>query len=204
MKNLFKSLLAASIALGGITISGATHADPFKGPQTNVQQIAFNGDRNRGGKRYNNNGGGQKNYSQGRGGKNWNRGGRRNNWNNRRGRGRGHGFGNVVLGLGLGYLMFGSHRRHTQYVDRHYYEPRYSPRYVEVEREVIYRDRPTYRETVGNAQINGFEGAECLQIREYQTTLIIGGEEMEAYGDACLQPDGSWIQGAPKTVPNYN
>lgn len=32
----------------------------------------------------------------------------------------------------------------------------------------------------------------CLQEREYQTTVIVGGREVDAYGTACLQPDGSW------------
>jgi len=28
--------------------------------------------------------------------------------------------------------------------------------------------------------------------REYQTTVTIGGQQQEAYGTACRQPDGSW------------
>jgi hypothetical protein len=35
---------------------------------------------------------------------------------------------------------------------------------------------------------------ECLQVREYQTEIVIGGKTVPAYGDACLQPDGSWKQ----------
>ena len=31
----------------------------------------------------------------------------------------------------------------------------------------------------------------CLQEREYQTTVIVGGKNVPAYGTACLQPDGS-------------
>ena len=34
--------------------------------------------------------------------------------------------------------------------------------------------------------------APCLQVREYQTEIVIGGKIAPAYGDACLQPDGSW------------
>ena len=41
----------------------------------------------------------------------------------------------------------------------------------------------------------------CLMIREYQTRIIIDGKEVEAYGDACMQPDGSWRRGPPKLVP---
>lgn len=37
-------------------------------------------------------------------------------------------------------------------------------------------------------------GADCLQVREYQTRIVIGGRSVPAYGDACLQPDGSWVQ----------
>lgn len=35
----------------------------------------------------------------------------------------------------------------------------------------------------------------CLQEREYQTTVTVGGRQVEAYGTACLQPDGSWRRG---------
>jgi surface antigen len=28
--------------------------------------------------------------------------------------------------------------------------------------------------------------------REYQQTIVIGGQEQQAYGTACRQPDGSW------------
>ncbi len=40
----------------------------------------------------------------------------------------------------------------------------------------------------------------CLQEREYQTTVMVGGKEVEAYGTACLQPDGSWRRGPAKLV----
>ena len=36
--------------------------------------------------------------------------------------------------------------------------------------------------------------ASCLQVREYQTEIVIGGKTVPAYGDACLQADGSWQQ----------
>ncbi len=32
-------------------------------------------------------------------------------------------------------------------------------------------------------------GAYC---REYQTTVVVGGQQQQAYGTACRQPDGSW------------
>jgi hypothetical protein len=40
----------------------------------------------------------------------------------------------------------------------------------------------------------------CLQEREYQMQVIVGGKEAQAYGTACLQPDGSWYRGPAKVV----
>jgi len=41
----------------------------------------------------------------------------------------------------------------------------------------------------------------CMQTREYQTRITVGGKDVDAYGTACLQPDGSWKFGAPTPVP---
>ena len=41
----------------------------------------------------------------------------------------------------------------------------------------------------------------CLMIREYQTQVVVGGRVAVAYGDACLQADGSWRLGPPKIPP---
>jgi len=43
----------------------------------------------------------------------------------------------------------------------------------------------------------------CLQTREYQTVVIIAGEEKAAYGQACLMPDGNWLQGPPMIAPDF-
>jgi hypothetical protein len=40
----------------------------------------------------------------------------------------------------------------------------------------------------------------CLQEREYQMKVIVGGKQVDAYGTACLQPDGSWYRGPAKVV----
>jgi hypothetical protein len=40
----------------------------------------------------------------------------------------------------------------------------------------------------------------CLQEREYQTKVIVGGKQVDAYGTACLQPDGSWRRGPAQLV----
>ena len=44
--------------------------------------------------------------------------------------------------------------------------------------------------------------ATCLMTREYQTEILVGGELVPAYGQACLQPDGSWYRGP--AVPAHN
>ena len=44
-------------------------------------------------------------------------------------------------------------------------------------------------------------GGSCLQQREYQTTVFVGGREVDAYGTACLQPDGSWMRTPPSVIP---
>jgi hypothetical protein len=45
-------------------------------------------------------------------------------------------------------------------------------------------------------------GSTCLQEREYQTKVIVGGKQVDAYGTACLQPDGSWRR-APAQLVSY-
>lgn len=42
----------------------------------------------------------------------------------------------------------------------------------------------------------------CRQVREYWTTVTIGGKKVQAYGPACLQPDGSWRRG-PARLADY-
>jgi len=96
-----------------------------------------------------------------------------------------------ILGLGLGYMLSEASR------------PRYSQPRTVVYRQPVYRHpapvyrRPAYRQPVRPA------ATQCLQEREYQTRVIVGGEEVDAYGTACLQPDGSWRQGPATVVPEF-
>ena len=39
---------------------------------------------------------------------------------------------------------------------------------------------------------NTYQTAQGQYCREYQQTVIVGGESQQAYGTACRQPDGSW------------
>lgn len=50
----------------------------------------------------------------------------------------------------------------------------------------------------------GYDRSQCQQEREYTTKIMVGGKEQEAYGQACLMPDGSWKLGTPTPVPNFD
>jgi hypothetical protein len=82
-------------------------------------------------------------------------------------------YGLLVGGL-FGYVI-GNAQQQT------YAEPAYTPP------ETRYQPAPPPAST-------------CLQEREYQMTVIVGGKEAQAYGTACLQPDGSWYRGPAKVV----
>lgn len=41
--------------------------------------------------------------------------------------------------------------------------------------------------------VRTYQAAENQYCREYQQTIIVGGQEQQAYGTACRQPDGSWL-----------
>jgi hypothetical protein len=41
----------------------------------------------------------------------------------------------------------------------------------------------------------------CLQQREYRSKILVGGKQVDGYGTACLQPDGSWRYGPAQTEP---
>jgi hypothetical protein len=61
-----------------------------------------------------------------------------------------------------------------------------------------YYDNSVYR---GNTStVNSPSHGTCLQEREYQTTVVVGGREVDAYGTACLQPDGSWKRSPPQVA----
>lgn len=60
-------------------------------------------------------------------------------------------------------------------------------------------EKVVYVPLADGADVSG-EPVRCLQTREYQTTIDIDGIAREAYGTACLQPDGAWLMGAPEPV----
>ena len=79
----------------------------------------------------------------------------------------------LVVGGILGYAL--NESRHGNYDDEGFYD------------QNAYQPPPASRST-------------CLQEREYQTTVIVGGRPVDAYGTACLQPDGSWTRSPPRVA----
>jgi surface antigen len=47
-----------------------------------------------------------------------------------------------------------------------------------------------------------FSRNDCVQTREYQTRVTVGGRNREAYGTSCLLGNGQWLQGPPILVPD--
>ncbi|MGB5472054.1 MAG: hypothetical protein WBQ78_01085 [Gammaproteobacteria bacterium] len=78
----------------------------------------------------------------------------------------------LLVGGVLGYAINGA-QHSSSYVDSDRYAPRAQP-------EAYPADSYAYSDST------------CLQEREYQTTVVVGGKNVPAYGTACLQPDGSW------------
>jgi len=104
----------------------------------------------------------------------------------------------IVFGALVGIALSDSWYGYDSYDYRpygyrnYYYRP--APRYVPpryVPPRAVYAPVPAVR------------AGTCLQTREYTTTVTIGGRAHEAYGTACLQPDGSWLRGPAKLVPEY-
>lgn len=117
---------------------------------------------------------------------------------NNRGRNRGglSGTDAAVIGVGAGLLglaLLNSSGRNNR------------PNTVVVRKQVVVQPQqvvtgypqPAYNPNLAPAG----QGSSCLQTREYQTTVIIGGTPRDAYGTACLQPDGSWLQGPAIAAP---
>ena len=92
--------------------------------------------------------------------------------------------GLLVGGL-VGYAI--SNSQHAQVYDNNRYPP---------------VSAPPQEPYSASSYRNEYRNNTCLQEREYQTTVIVGGKEVEAYGTACLQPDGSWRRG-PAQLASY-
>jgi len=116
----------------------------------------------------------------------------------------------LLIGGVVGYFLSEDryYRRHAY----HYEPPRYygyaSPRYRHetyrpVERVRVVRAEPPSPYAAVPTEPE-FAGHVCRMTREYATTLEVDGREREAYGTKCLTPDGSWILGRARLVPEFD
>lgn len=110
---------------------------------------------------------------------------------NRHNRGRG---GEVALGVLTGGLLF--------------YALTANQRSQNNDRTVYVQQQPTYTQpqqqwTQPQQPVQPQNDPSCLQVREYQTTITVGGQSVPAYGQSCLQADGSWKLGPAIPEPNY-
>ncbi len=97
-----------------------------------------------------------------------------------RGRHRDHG-GEVALGVLTGGLLFYALTANNR---THYNN----------NRTIYVREKPVYIQPPAQPR-NQYASSSCLQVREYQTTITVGGQNVPAYGQSCLQPDGTWKLG---------
>ncbi|WP_282609968.1 hypothetical protein [Pelagibius sp. Alg239-R121] len=127
--------------------------------------------------------------------------------------------GYVSFGIGTSY-SYSHHRhrhgygwyRHNPYYGRHYYGHRHyghhhrhhwhgTYRHVTKSHSKTVPYNPSARPKTTSPVVAATPQQNCQMIREYQTVVKIGGKQVQAYGDACMQPDGSWKLGPPKPVP---
>ena len=78
----------------------------------------------------------------------------------------------------------------------------YPPAVFYEERYILVPEKRIQRESVSSLPAAAAGDPSCLQTREYTTTVVIEGKEVEAYGTKCLRPDGTWSYGPARPVPN--
>lgn len=192
MRKTFKRVIISTVAAGCLAAAGTANAGSTYG------SIGYSSGHGGHGGGYSYSAG----YSSGHHGYGGHRG-----YGYNRGHG-GHGVGNALLGFGLGVLLFSAvsqPRRGYGGYDNYGYgrDYGYQRRPAEPYR---YEPAPLRSNVVNPLDSNRAQDSKnsnCLQTREYQTVITIGGEEKNAYGTACLQADGSWLQGPTMVVPDF-
>lgn len=105
--------------------------------------------------------------------------------------------GRVAVGVSIGTGWYGG----PGYYPR-YYAPRYAgyPAYYYPPPAVVVAPPPPPPVVVYQQPVQGYYVApqpapqpqQQAYCREYQKTLMIGGQPQPGYGTACMQPDGTW------------
>ncbi len=88
----------------------------------------------------------------------------------------------ALLGATLGFIIHKSSK--NRYQDDGY------------SRQQNYVPRQPYQGGNSSPQSQGgFDFSQCRDTRDYETTILIDGQEQVAYGTACMIEDGSWVAG---------
>ena len=88
----------------------------------------------------------------------------------------------AALGLALGFIIHKSSK--NRYQDDG------------TSRQQNYVPRQPYQGGNSSPQPQGgFDFSQCRDTRDYETTILIDGQEQVAYGTACMIEDGSWVAG---------
>ncbi len=107
----------------------------------------------------------------------------------------------VIFGMLAGGLLFHAITKNQRNYGRTVYVQQ-QPVLVQPRQQQWTQKQPVHSQNMAQntAQNNN---ASCLQVREYQTTITVGGQSVPAYGQSCLQPDGSWKLGPAIPEPGY-
>ncbi len=92
--------------------------------------------------------------------------------------------GLAILGATLGYVLHKSSRdNYNRGKSGGYYAP------------------PPRPQNYAPTQQSNFDFSQCRETRDYETTIIVDGQQQLAYGTACLMADGNWVAG-PMRIGN--
>lgn len=117
---------------------------------------------------------------------------------NRHHHGHGGGIATALIVGGLfGYLIGESQNHYRSYGHSAYYSDYRPPA------TVVYQPVERVPVVVREESDSEFADNECIMTREYTTTVQVNGVDREAYGTRCMTPDGGWILGKAKLMPEY-
>lgn len=107
--------------------------------------------------------------------------------------------GAAILGVGVGLLVASAIDNKARRIEEQNYRTR-----APYPAPVVYAQTLSTPQMAPQMSAPQAQESACLQTREYQTTIIVGGAERHAYGTACLMPDGSWMMGQATPEPIFD
>jgi len=96
----------------------------------------------------------------------------------------------VFFSVGIGFPIVPVYPPYPYYYPPAYYYP--PPAYY-YPPPVVYAPPPQAQAPVAvNPVGDAYTAPNGQTCREYQSTVVVNGQQQPSYGTACLQPDGSW------------